>query len=102
MLYEYIAWKKNDTQATNSICSVYGDDSLEVSTCQNWFTRFRSGDYDLNDKEGTVRSIEVDDDLSKALLEEDPRRSRRVLESEMSVSHIGMADRLRKFSRLKI
>ena len=30
-------------QATQSICSAYGDSVLDVRTCQNWFARFRSG-----------------------------------------------------------
>ena len=25
--------------------------ALEVRTCQNWFSRFKTGDFDLNDKE---------------------------------------------------
>ena len=39
-----VSLEKNATQATNSICLVYGDHSLDVRTCQNWFARFKSGD----------------------------------------------------------
>ena len=41
--------KKNATQATNSICLVYGDNARDVRTCQNWFACFTTGDFDLND-----------------------------------------------------
>ena len=43
VLYEFNL-KKNATQATNSICLVYGDNVLDVRTCQNWFARFKTGD----------------------------------------------------------
>ena len=61
MLYEFNL-KKNATQSTKSICSAYGDDALDVRTCQNWFARFNAGDFDLNDKERTGRPVEANDD----------------------------------------
>ncbi len=62
MLYEFHS-KKNATQATNSICLVYGDLALDVRTCQRWFARFSSGDFDLNDKDRPGRPIEANDPL---------------------------------------
>jgi [histone H3]-lysine36 N-dimethyltransferase SETMAR len=50
MLYEFHS-KKNETQATNSICLVYSDLALDVRSCQRGFTHFCSGDIDLNDKD---------------------------------------------------
>ena len=41
----------------------YSGDALDVRTCQNWFARFKAGDFDLNDKEHTGRPIEEDDDF---------------------------------------
>ena len=31
--------------------SVYGDHALSERTCQKWFARFKSGDFDLGDRE---------------------------------------------------
>ena len=45
MLYEFNL-KKNAVQATKSVCSAYGQGSLELRTCQNWFARFKTGDFD--------------------------------------------------------
>jgi len=58
MLYEFHS-KKNATQATNSVCLVYSDLSLDVRTCQRWFARFSSGDFDLNDTDRPGRPIEA-------------------------------------------
>jgi len=58
LLHEFHS-KINATQATNSICLVYSDLSLDVRTCQRLFTRFSSGDFDLNDKDAPGRPIEA-------------------------------------------
>ena len=50
MLYEFNFKKKKVSQATKSICSAYSDEVLDVQTCQNWFARFKAGDFDLNDR----------------------------------------------------
>lgn len=100
MLFQFNL-KNNATQATKTICSVYGEDALDVRTCQNWFTRFRSGDFDLNDKEHTGRPIEANDELLEELLEEDPRRSTRDLAVEMSVSQTTVINRLRALGKVQ-
>ena len=73
MIYEFNL-KKNATKATESICTAYGTDALDVRTCQNWFARFKAGDFDLNDKERAGRPMKADDDQLEELLEEDSRR----------------------------
>ena len=62
MLYEFHS-KKNAIQATNSICLVNNDLALVVGTCQRWFARFSSGDFDLNDKDRPGRPIEANGSL---------------------------------------
>lgn len=100
MLYEYNL-KKNATQATNSICSAYGEHVLDVRTCQNWFARFRAGDFDLSDKERSGRPVEGDDALLEELIEEDPRLSTRELASVLSVSHVTVSNRLRALGKVQ-
>ncbi len=59
MLYEFHS-KKNATQATNSICLVYGDLA------------------DLNDKDRPGRPIEANDSLLEKLFEQDRRKSTKI------------------------
>jgi hypothetical protein len=59
MLYEFQS-KKNATQATNSICLVYGDLALEIS-----------GDLTLNEKDRPGRPIEANDYLLEELRGQD-------------------------------
>ena len=64
---------KNATKAT----SMYGMDALNVRVCQKWFAKFRSGDFDLEDKERSERPQELETDNLEELLEEDLRSSTR-------------------------
>ena len=85
LLYEFHS-KKNATQATNSIFLVYDDLALDVRTCQKWFARFSSGDFDLNDKDHPGRPIEANDSFLDELLEQDPRQSTKNLAIQLNCS----------------
>ena len=74
MIYEFHS-KKNAIQATNSIFLVHNDLALDVGTCQRWFARFISGDFDLNDKDRPGRPIEANDSLLEELFEQDRQKS---------------------------
>jgi histone-lysine N-methyltransferase SETMAR len=76
MLYEF-RQGKNAKKATEAICSVYDVDALNIRVSQKWFAKFRSGDFDLEDKERSGRPQELETDNLEELLEEDPRQSTR-------------------------
>ena len=48
---------------------VYGEKSLTERQYQNWFARFRSGDFDLKDAPRSGHPTGVDDDKIKAMIE---------------------------------
>ena len=52
-----------------NLCAVYGDEALKERQCQNWFDKFRSGDFSLEDEKRSGRPVEVDDDLIKAIID---------------------------------
>ena len=103
MLFQFDSQEneKNAAKAARSIRAVYGDDALDDSTCRRWFTRFSSGDRDLNEKERTGRPVEADDDLLEELLEEDPRRSTRELALMLSVSQPTVCNRLHALGKVQ-
>ena len=41
---------------------------LTVRQCQNWFAKFRSGNFDVEDAPRSGRSVEADKDTIKALV----------------------------------
>ena len=86
MLYEFDL-KHNAAEATRNICTAYGEDALTLRTCQLWFARFRSGQRDLSDEPHTGRPIEFDQEALRALIEDDPRQSTRVLTTKFNCSN---------------
>ncbi|EFN61376.1 hypothetical protein EAG_01364, partial [Camponotus floridanus] len=47
MLFEFHKGS-NATVATKNICDVYPN-ALDVRKCQRWFSKFKSGNFDLSD-----------------------------------------------------
>ena len=85
VLLFYFRKGKNASQAHKS--SVYGDEALKERQCQNWFAKFRSGDFSLKDKKRSGRPVEVDDDLIKAIIDSDRHSSTREIAEKLHVSH---------------
>ena len=80
MLYEFRRGRLA-REAVESIFEVYHD-SISVSQCHIWFTRFREGDVCLEDRPKFGRPEVVDNDVLRALAESDPRQT----SEEMSIA----------------
>ena len=65
MLYEF-KQGKNASQAAQSICNVYGIGVLTARTVQNWFARFRDGNFTLEDDDRSGRPVELETDELEA------------------------------------
>ena len=68
ILLYYFRKVKNTVQARKKLYDVYGEKSLTERQCQNWFTRFRSGDFHLKNAPRSGRPTKVDDDKIKAMI----------------------------------
>ena len=67
------------TEAARNKCSTMGKDTLLIRIAQHCFNRFNSGNFELNDSRHSGRLLEVDVDILKQLIEEDPRLTTRCL-----------------------
>ena len=76
------------TEAANKICSTMGQGVLSIRTAQHWFDRFRNGNYELDDQPRSGRPLEVDKDLLKQFIEQDPRVTTRCLAEQLGCSHV--------------
>jgi len=52
----YFRKGKNAAQTAKKICIVYGDSAVAESTIRKWFTRFKNGNFDLEDRDLGKRS----------------------------------------------
>ena len=64
MFYEWkLGTKTTDTH--KKILDVYGEDVLVLRTVQNWFKKFKSGDFDLEDDFRPGQPLEVENDRTE-------------------------------------
>jgi DNA-binding MarR family transcriptional regulator len=83
---------------------VYGEDAVNERTCRKWFSRFRAGN-DLNDVALSGRPVDVDDDQTKTLTENNPPYTKRVIAEILKISQSTVVEQLHKLwcaSRLDV
>ena len=78
ILLHYFIQNKSAAEAHRILVEIYGDNALSDTTCRDWFRRFKSNDFKLEDKErsGAPKKFEdkelekiVDEDRSQAAAE---------------------------------
>ena len=53
------------------LTSTHGEPALSEITCREWFQRFKSGDFDVEDRHGGGKENIFEDSELEALLDED-------------------------------
>ena len=96
ILFYYFRKDKNAVQARKKLYDVYGERSLTERQCQNWFSRFRSGDFDLKDAPRSGRPTKVDDDKIKAMIENNWRSTTQEIAEKLNISHRYVERHLKK------
>lgn len=95
MLWEFK--QGNSAKATaEKICSVYGEGLITDRAVRNWFIKFRSGDTTLKDELRAGRPSDFDDNLLKAILEQNPRQSTRGIAKRLNTSQSTVNRHLQK------
>ena len=64
-----------------------GEDTVSIRTAQHCFNRFKSGSFELNDSRHSERPPEVNVDVLKQLVEEDPTLTTRFLAERFGCSN---------------
>lgn len=97
MFYCFTSEKgENATQAHIKLCAVYGKDCLTERQCQNWFAKFRSGNFNVKDAPRSVRPVVVEDDKIKALIEANRHYTTREVTEILNISQTTMERHLHK------
>ena len=87
------------TEAARNIYSTMSEDTLSIRTAQHCFNRFKSGNFELNDSRHSGRLLEVNVDVLKQLIEEDPRLISRYLAERLRCSHTTVQTHLRELGK---
>ncbi|GFX14205.1 histone-lysine N-methyltransferase SETMAR [Trichonephila clavipes] len=64
ILLFYYRKGKNAVQARKKLTDVYGEGVLTVRQCQNWFAKFRSGNFDVEDAPRSGRPLLPDNTIN--------------------------------------
>ena len=60
------------TVATKNINGVYGD-KVSVRVCQQWFKKFRAGNFNIEDEPRSGRPKNLDDDVLQTDIKANPK-----------------------------
>jgi len=88
-------------KAAHDICTVYGDCAITERTAQKWFSRFRGGNFNLNDIERTGRPVLFDKKHLNKLLREDPQQTTRELAEQMNCHHSTVLEHLHSMGKVQ-
>lgn len=86
--------------AAELICEAFGPGTVSKSTCCNWYQRFESDDYSLEDQPRSGRPEEINDDALLQVIEADPMQTARQLAVQFSVSHVTIINHLRRLGKV--
>lgn len=101
ILLFYFRRGKKAAEAGREICTVYGTDAINEKTCQKWFQRFRSGDFNLEDAPRSGRPITIDDDQILSLVQKDRQLTTQEIADTLEIDRTTVAKRLKKLGMMK-
>lgn len=83
------------------LCEAYGEHAPSISTCEYWFRRFKSGDFDTSDKEREGRPATFKDAELEALLDQDPCQTQEELAESLGVTQQAISLRLKAMGMIQ-
>lgn len=92
---------RSAAQTARNINEVWGQGAINECTVQRWFQKFRSGDFDLEDKEGRGRHFALDHDQLRSIVEQDPTRTTREIAVELGVNQSTVVRHLEAIGKVK-
>ncbi|GFT59070.1 histone-lysine N-methyltransferase SETMAR [Trichonephila clavipes] len=93
--FRHILLFKNAVQVRKKLTDVYGEGVLTARQCQNWFAKFRSGNFDVEDAPRSGRPVEADKDSIKELVDVNRRIPTREIGLRLNLSNSTVYDHLK-------
>ena len=83
-------------ESARNICSTMGDDVVSERDAQQWFKKFRSSIFDLEDETRSGRPREIEDDQLLELVKGDSTLSARSCGTRLGCSHTTVLTHLKE------
>jgi len=81
------------------LVEAYGEHSK--SQCFEWFKKFKSGDFDVRNKERGKPSKKFEDSELQALLDEDDAQTQQQLANQLNVTREAVSIRLKSMGKIQ-
>ena len=78
--------KKSAAEAHLMLSKPYGEAAISERTCQEWFQRFKNGDFDVEDRYGGGREKVFEDAELESLLDQDSYQTQEELAGSLGVT----------------
>lgn len=101
VLLFYFNQKKCAAESHRILVDTYGETVPTKSTCEYWFRRFKSGDFDVSDKERSGQPKRFDDKTLQALLDINSARTLKELAAELNVTPMAVSKRLHSMGKIQ-
>jgi histone-lysine N-methyltransferase SETMAR len=99
--FYYFKKGKRAADTHRKLCRVYGVDAITERTCQIWFTKFRSENFLFQDVPRSGRSVQLNEDQLKAIIENDRHITVREIAKKLNLSKTTIDDHLRNLGYSK-
>lgn len=93
--------KKNASENQRILVQTYGNNVLTQDARVRWYRLFKSGDFDLNDKERPGQLKKFDDDDLQKLLDEDDTQTQQQMAEKLNVGRRMVGDRLHAMGKIQ-
>ncbi|KAL1122903.1 hypothetical protein AAG570_003228 [Ranatra chinensis] len=77
---------KKAAETCRKICDVYEKDAAAERVCHKWFSRFRSGNFSVQDAPRSCRPTEINSDEVKEMVDTNPRYTTRQIAYILEIS----------------
>lgn len=101
VILHYFIAKKTAAETYRLLRDIYGEHSPSMTTCKDWFCRFRNGQYDTNDKEHGKPQKQFEDRELRMMLDEDPCQTQYDLAVALNVTQQCISRRLEALGMIR-
>ena len=101
VLLHYFISKKTAAESHRILMKVYGKHALSERTCRDWFRRFKSGDFDLTNKDHVKPPKKFENAELQALLDEDLTQTLKQLAKALGVNQRTISRRLDAIGKIQ-
>lgn len=92
--------KKSAAEAHQTLVKAYGDQAPSYPNCRVWFQRFKSGDFDVNDKERPGQPKRFENDELQSLLDQNSAQTEKELAEALGVGQATVSRRLHAMGKI--